>query len=98
MATTKTANPAIDKARISNIGNVPRNIDFTTDEWCGFHESNMDLRREPRRSTAELNPHKTKPQVYWGVPAASLGPSGRGAMSGEKSVAPCLMHATSDWN
>jgi hypothetical protein len=40
----------------------------------------------------------TKPQAHWGLPAASLGPSGRRAMSGEKSVAPCLMHATLDWN
>ena len=47
--------------------------------------SNMDLRREPRRSAAELNPHKTKPQDAWDLPAASLGPSGRRAMSGERT-------------
>ena len=37
-------------------------------KWCGFHESNMDLRRKTRRSAAELNPHKTKsPSGIWSV-------------------------------
>src|SRR5687768_1699542 len=39
-------------------------------QWCGFHESNMDLRREPRRSPAELNPRKRsrRAEYDWTAP------------------------------
>ena len=45
----------------------------------------MDLRRETRRSAAELNPHKTKPPSgIWSVDDLAGDRPGRRAMSGEK--------------